>query len=160
MSCGVGSRCRSDPALLWLWHRLAGTAPIQPLAWEPPYATGVAQEMAKTHTHKKRICISPASFSEVNERVSLPPEEEELEEEEGFLQAMRGCRNQSKTLSEYLLHAEGRKCASSWSRWVGHFPVWEESPWEFSIGGEVCTGFAGIASQRLDHEAVSVHSCD
>ena len=31
----------------WLWGRLAATAPIQPLAWEPPYATGVAQEMAK-----------------------------------------------------------------------------------------------------------------
>ena len=27
-----------DPALLWLWHRLAASAPIGPLAWEPPYA--------------------------------------------------------------------------------------------------------------------------
>ena len=25
-----------DPTLLWLWHRLAATAPIRPLAWEPP----------------------------------------------------------------------------------------------------------------------------
>ena len=31
-----------DPSLLWLWHRLAPAAPIQPLAWEPPYATGAA----------------------------------------------------------------------------------------------------------------------
>ena len=30
-----------------LWHRLAATAPIQPLAWESPYAAGAAQEMAK-----------------------------------------------------------------------------------------------------------------
>ena len=25
-----------DPVLLWLWRRPAATAPIQPLAWEPP----------------------------------------------------------------------------------------------------------------------------
>ena len=50
MSCGVG---RSDPALLWLWHRLAAIAPIQPLAWEPPYATGAAQEMEKKKKKKK-----------------------------------------------------------------------------------------------------------
>ena len=36
-----------DPALLWLWPRLTATAPIRPLAWEPPYAEGMAQEMAK-----------------------------------------------------------------------------------------------------------------
>ena len=41
-----------DPALLWLWCRLAATAPIRLLAWEPPYATGVALE--KTHTQKKK----------------------------------------------------------------------------------------------------------
>ena len=43
MSCGVGRRRGSDPESLWLWHRLAATAPIRPLAWEPPYATGAAQ---------------------------------------------------------------------------------------------------------------------
>ena len=42
VSCGVGHRCSSDPALLWLWYRLADTASIQPLAWEPPYIAGVA----------------------------------------------------------------------------------------------------------------------
>ena len=26
----------------WLWHRPAVMAPIRPLAWEPPYAAGVA----------------------------------------------------------------------------------------------------------------------
>ena len=31
-----------DPALLWLWCRPAAVAPIQPLAWEPPYASGAA----------------------------------------------------------------------------------------------------------------------
>ena len=38
MSCGVGHRHGSDPALLWLWHRPVATALIRPLAWEPPNA--------------------------------------------------------------------------------------------------------------------------
>ena len=37
MSCGVGRRCSSNLALLWLWCRPAASAPIWPLAWEPPY---------------------------------------------------------------------------------------------------------------------------
>ena len=31
-----------DPVLPWLWCRSAATAPIRPLAWELPYAVGVA----------------------------------------------------------------------------------------------------------------------
>ena len=42
----------SDPALLWLWCRLAAVALIRPLAWEPPYATGVALK-SKTKQNKK-----------------------------------------------------------------------------------------------------------
>ena len=42
MSCGVAHRRGSDPTLLWLWCRLVTTAPIGPLAWEPPYAMGAA----------------------------------------------------------------------------------------------------------------------
>ena len=42
MSCGVVRRCSSDPALLWLWCRLAAVAPIGPPAWESPYAMGAA----------------------------------------------------------------------------------------------------------------------
>ena len=47
MSCGVGHRCGSDLALLWLWCRLAAPALIRPLAWEPPYATGAALKSKK-----------------------------------------------------------------------------------------------------------------
>ena len=32
----------SDAALLWLWLWLVATAPIGPLAWEVPYASGSA----------------------------------------------------------------------------------------------------------------------
>ena len=42
-----------DLALLWLWRRLAATAPIQPLAWELPYVGGAPQEMAKRQKKKK-----------------------------------------------------------------------------------------------------------
>ena len=51
MGCGVGHRRSSDPVLLWLWRRLATEALIGPLAWEPPYAPGVALEKMKTQTH-------------------------------------------------------------------------------------------------------------
>ena len=50
MSCGVGCRRGSDPALLWLWLRLVATAPIRPLAWEGPRVVGEALEK----TEKKR----------------------------------------------------------------------------------------------------------
>ena len=52
MSCGVGRRHGSDPALLWC--RLVATAPIRPLAWEPPYAMGAALEKAKKTKKRKR----------------------------------------------------------------------------------------------------------
>ena len=54
LSCGVGHRHSSDPVLLWLWCRLASTAPIRPLAWESPHAAGAAQEMAKRQKKKKK----------------------------------------------------------------------------------------------------------
>ena len=54
MSCGVGCRRGSDHALLWLWRRPVATAPIQSLAWEPPYAAGAAQEIATTTTTKDK----------------------------------------------------------------------------------------------------------
>ena len=61
MSCGVGRRHGSDPVLLWLWRRLAATAPIRPLAWEPSYAARVALEMAKKkkQTHFSHIEFLP-----------------------------------------------------------------------------------------------------
>ena len=54
MRCGVGHRRGSDLALLWLWRRPVATALIRPLAWEPPYAIGVALEKAKRQKKKKK----------------------------------------------------------------------------------------------------------
>ena len=62
MSYGVGRRCGSDLLLLWLWCRPAATGPIEPLAWEPPYAAGVALK-SKTKTKQtkklnyKNLCL-------------------------------------------------------------------------------------------------------
>ena len=53
VSCGVGCRHSSDPVLLWLWRRLAATARIGPLAWEPPYPVGAALEKAKRQKKKE-----------------------------------------------------------------------------------------------------------
>jgi len=52
VSCGVSRRCGSDLAWLWLWRRLAATAPIRPLAWEAPYAVGAALKDKKTKKKK------------------------------------------------------------------------------------------------------------
>ena len=74
MSDGVGCRCSLDLALLWLWGRPAAVAPIQPLAWELPYAVGVAfkkDQKNKQNNNKKtleikkegKMCILPGATS-------------------------------------------------------------------------------------------------
>ena len=60
MDCGVGCRHGSDPTLLWLWRRPAATAPIRPLAWEPPYAVEAALEKAKRQKKKKKKSEKPS----------------------------------------------------------------------------------------------------
>ena len=54
MSYSVGHRPGSDLALLWLWHRPAAVAPIQPLAWEPPYAVGAALKKTRKKKEKRK----------------------------------------------------------------------------------------------------------
>ena len=53
MSRGVGRRRGLDPALLWLWCRPVATAPIRPLAWDPPYAVSAALEEEKKKKKRK-----------------------------------------------------------------------------------------------------------
>ena len=72
MSYGVGHRRSSDPALLslWLWRRPAATAPIQPLAWEPPYALCAALKRQKQkQTNKQNIYMYVCIYYEANNRV-------------------------------------------------------------------------------------------
>ena len=64
VSCDVGHRRGLDLALLWLWHRLATAALIQPLDWEPPYAMGVALKSGKKGEKKEspNLVISINNF--------------------------------------------------------------------------------------------------
>ena len=57
MSHSVDHRCGSDPTLLWLWCRLAATALILPLTWEPLYAVGVAIKKKKFQESSKCLGI-------------------------------------------------------------------------------------------------------
>ena len=59
VSCGVGSRHGLDPVLLWLWHRLAATAPIRPLPWEPPHALDAALEKTERPPQKSMVGYIP-----------------------------------------------------------------------------------------------------
>ena len=54
MSCGIGCRHVSDPALLWLWCRLAAVAHIGPLSWEPPCSVGAALKRKKEKKGKEK----------------------------------------------------------------------------------------------------------
>ena len=56
MSCGVGRKRGSDLMLLWLWCRLAATASIRLLAWEPPYAKDEALKRYPPPVKKNRVC--------------------------------------------------------------------------------------------------------
>ena len=56
VSCGVGCRRGLDPALLWLWCRLAAVTLIGPLACEVPYVTGAALK-----TKSKTKLLSPVA---------------------------------------------------------------------------------------------------
>ena len=51
--CCAGCRCGLDPELLWLWRRLEAMALIGPLAWEPPYAKGLALKRKRKKGQKK-----------------------------------------------------------------------------------------------------------
>ena len=52
----------SDLALLWLWCRPAVIAPIRPLVWEPPYATGAALKKKSRSKNLAYHLIGPLSY--------------------------------------------------------------------------------------------------
>ena len=58
MRCGVDCRHSSDLTFLWLWYRLVAVAPIQLLAWELPYAMGVAIKRKSNKIHKQLIQLN------------------------------------------------------------------------------------------------------
>ena len=63
MSCGGGHRPGLDMVLLWLWCRSLAVAPIQPLAWELPYAMDAA--LKKKKKKKKKIGFETLGLVEI-----------------------------------------------------------------------------------------------
>ena len=109
----------SDLALLWLWCRLAAAAPIQPLAWEPPYAVGAALK-------KKKKLGGP-----------------------GVLQVIKGpslLRSPShKSLSSFLPQwlFVGNPAGGSWRLLQVPVPHWESPPKAHPISGAPSLNVAG-----------------
>ena len=60
MRCGVLRRHGLDPKLLWLWCRRSAAALNQSLAWELPYAKGLALKEKR----KKRLELCTGRLSE------------------------------------------------------------------------------------------------
>ena len=58
MGCGAGQKHGLDLALLWLWLWPATTAPIGPLAWEPPYIVGEALKGKKKKKKRRGVPIT------------------------------------------------------------------------------------------------------
>ena len=60
-----------DPTLLWLWHRPAASAPIGPLAWEPPYVPGVLLKIKKKIKEKMKIMLEFISFQSLRKKIGF-----------------------------------------------------------------------------------------
>ena len=79
MSCSVGCRRSLDLVLLWLWCGLAALARIRPLAWESPYAVGVAlkgpNKQTKRHPFppKKYFTYSRMEGKDSQTKNAFPP---------------------------------------------------------------------------------------
>ena len=61
--------------LLWLWLRPEATAPIRPPAWEPPYATGMAQKGQKSEKKKKKKKKKKKEMTIIQAQSSMPNSE-------------------------------------------------------------------------------------
>ena len=71
MSCDVGPRHGSDPALLWLWCTQAAAAPIQSLGWKLPCATGAAlkRKTKQNNTKQKDLYVRSEIIMSLGENI-------------------------------------------------------------------------------------------
>ena len=58
--------------VLWLWRRLTATALIQPLAWEPPYASGAAPKNRQSDRQTDSMVSSQKQTYESKEENMSP----------------------------------------------------------------------------------------
>ena len=88
MSCGVACRCSLDLALLWLWCRLEAVDPIRPLAWEPPYATGLALRSKNKNKNKNKK--PPQKTQKPNQNKKTPNNNNNKNKQKQILKSYRG----------------------------------------------------------------------
>ena len=69
----VGHRCGSDSMLLWLWCRQAAAAPIQPPAWELPYAAD-AEGRKEGRSEGKKISLGDRKAKDLLADKDLTPD--------------------------------------------------------------------------------------
>ena len=108
MSCGIGCRRGSDLALLWLWHRLVATAPVRPLAWEPPYVTGAAQEIAKRQKKTK----TKTKNTKTTLKIVIKPQEKK-QEKKGRKKTKE---NKSKTINKMITRTYNNYLKCKWTK--------------------------------------------
>ena len=69
-----------DLVLLWLWCRLAATALIRPLAWEPPHAVGAALKSKKKERDLSPLLNTKTVTTRGTKNNSITPLREECEQ--------------------------------------------------------------------------------
>ena len=74
MSRGVGHRHSLDPAILWLWCKLATVAPIWPLAWVLSCAAseGLKNQNKNKNKKERKWCKVPLQVMSTRTSVYLP----------------------------------------------------------------------------------------
>ena len=98
-----------DLLLLWLWCRPAAVALIKPLAWEPPYAVGVALKKSKAKKRKKK----KKERKEKNKPFQSPPKHRKQQQKRKLkMQA----RVKEWAIRCRLVSASPTACGSSWAR--------------------------------------------
>ena len=60
-----------NPALLWLWRRLAAADPIGPLVWELPHATGSAPKRKKKKKMQERLYKISQSVGQASKNYNM-----------------------------------------------------------------------------------------
>uniref|UniRef100_A0A8D0TGI4 Myosin-7 n=1 Tax=Sus scrofa TaxID=9823 RepID=A0A8D0TGI4_PIG len=100
-----------DPALLWLWCRLAAIALIGPLIWELPYAAGVALKRQKDQ--KKKSCshfswdvfplLHRHNTSLINQKKKMESDLTQLQSE--VEEAVQECRNAEEKAKKAITDA-------------------------------------------------------
>ena len=78
------------PVLLWLWCSPTAEVPIRPLAWEHPYAAGVALKN-KTKLKQKMMEVGWDPASHITFLFPIYKHEETKPERKSFIQGANSC---------------------------------------------------------------------